>query len=391
MMTRLHEASYFATLSRDTLLLVQISFTLLSTLLLTTAAAYADALKAQKLWALGNIVCCGGMALGVATGLPLLVHGVFSYGVLGLGMALILLGLRLFCGRDLAPAWVAAIALAAMVLPWYFAVIVPDQHMRFVVTGCYFCVMLLACAATLLRNASLGDSAVAVAGFGLLALTMFVRGVYVFFHPAPTAGDVSGILNACLFAIALAQVCIAFGMTIMVLRQHAGRLKQLATIDALTGALNRAGLDLAGQRIIRRAQRDRRSVAVLLVDADHFKAINDDHGHAVGDIVLRHLSDVLAAQTRPNDMLVRLGGEEFVLVLDGMTLDAATIVAERLRHVVSEATVDGHGKPVRYTVSIGAAGSDTHGYNLMQLISKGDAAMYEAKRAGRNRVAVAMA
>ena len=389
MMTRLHEASYFATQSRDTLLLVQISFTLFSTLLLATAAAYANALKAQKLWAMGNIVCCAGMALGVATGLPLLVHGVLSYGVLGLGMALILLGLRQFCGRDLAPTWVAAIALGAMVLPWYFAVIVPDQHMRFVVTGCYFGVMLLACAATLLRNASLGDSAVAIAGFGLLALTMFVRGVYALFHPAQSADDVSGILNACLFAIALAQVGIAFGMTIMVLRQHAGRLKQLATIDALTGALNRAGLDLAGQRIIQRAQRDRRSVAVLLVDADHFKAINDVHGHAVGDVVLRHLSDVLAAQTRPNDMLVRLGGEEFVLVLDDMTLDAAAIVAERLRHVVSEATVDGHGAQVRYTVSIGAAGSDAHGYNLMQLISKGDAAMYEAKRAGRNRVAVA--
>ena len=391
MMMRLQEAGYFAAQSRETLLLVQISFTLLSTLLLTTAAVYADALKAQKLWALGNIVCCAGVALGAATGLPLLVHGVFSYGVLGLGVALVLLGLRQFCGRELAPKWIAAIAIGAMALPWYFAVIAPDQHMRFVVTGCYFCGLLLACAGTLLRGASWGDSAVAIAGFGLLALTMCVRGVYMLTHPVPSADAVSGVLNGCLFAIAMAQVCIAFGMTIMVLRQHAGRLKQLATIDALTGALNRAGLELAGQRIIRRAQRDRRSVAVLLVDADHFKNINDAHGHAVGDAVLRHLGGVLAEQTRPNDMLVRLGGEEFVLVLDGMSLDGAAAVAERLRHVVSEATVLGHGAPIRYTVSIGAAGSDAHGYNLMQLISKGDGAMYEAKRAGRNRVALAAA
>lgn len=104
-------------------------------------------------------------------------------------------------------------------------------------------------------------------------------------------------------------------------------------------------------------------------------------------MVLRHLSGLLAAQTRPSDMLVRLGGEEFVLVLDGMGLAAAVGVAERLLRVVSAATVISHGVEIRYTVSIGAADSDEYGYNLMQLISKGDAAMYQAKRAGRNRVA----
>jgi diguanylate cyclase (GGDEF)-like protein len=388
MMMQLHVIAYFASLDHATLLLLQSTLTLLSTLLLTTIAFYSDSLKAQRLWALGNIVCCAGLGIGSATSLPPVFQSVVSYGLLGLGLAIVVRGLRMYCGLELARSSMVAICVGAMVMPCYFTFVKPDQLSRFIATGYYFAALVWTCAYTLLRHAKRNDSIVSIVGFSALGLCMFTRGTYLLLNPVRDADNFNGVLNAGLFMITLSQVCIAFGMTIMVLRQHARRLKQLVTIDTLTGALNRAGLDLAGQRIVQRAERDSRCVAVLLVDADHFKKINDTYGHAAGDVVLRHLSGLLAAQTRPNDMLVRLGGEEFVLVLDGMNLDAAMGVAERLLRVVSEATVVSHNAEIRYTVSIGAAGSEAYGYNLMQLISKSDAAMYAAKRAGRNRVAM---
>jgi diguanylate cyclase (GGDEF)-like protein len=135
-----------------------------------------------------------------------------------------------------------------------------------------------------------------------------------------------------------------------------------------------------------RALRGGRSLAVVMIDVDHFKVINDSHGHLVGDEVLRHLSSLLRLELRPHDVLARFGGEEFVLVLDGLDLPDALRLAERLRDRI-ELTVASMGDvTVRLTASLGVACSDQHGYDLIQLISAGDAALYEAKRAGRNRV-----
>ncbi|APW44932.1 GGDEF domain-containing protein [Rhodoferax saidenbachensis] len=367
-------------------MLVQIAFTLLTTGLLISAALYTDSLKEQRLWAMGNIASCLGLALGAATGLPDLVHACLSYGVMGLGLALILRGLRIFGRQELGIGWMVGIVLVPLAVTAYFTLVQPSLPARLALTGMYFGVLNWVCAATLLRHGNGHGVSVTVVGFVALGVSLFVRGGYLLVNPQASDQAAMEIMNFTLFVIPLGQVCVMFGLILMVVRRYAERLRMLSTIDALTGALNRAALELQGQRIMQRARQGLRSVAVVMIDADHFKQINDSFGHPVGDEVLRHLSVLLMGQLRPNDLLARYGGEEFVLVLDGLNSTSAVNVAERLRQLVEQATVTAEGQSVRYTVSMGVTSSGIHGYNLMQLISAADAAMYEAKRAGRNRV-----
>jgi diguanylate cyclase (GGDEF)-like protein len=127
-----------------------------------------------------------------------------------------------------------------------------------------------------------------------------------------------------------------------------------------------------------------------MIDIDHFKRINDSHGHAVGDQVLRHASRVLAAGLRERDRLGRVGGEEFVAVLPGATLAQARQVAERMRNAVDAARLIGPSGEVRFTVSIGVACAQV-AESADGLLERADAALYAAKNGGRNAVVIAEA
>ncbi len=159
------------------------------------------------------------------------------------------------------------------------------------------------------------------------------------------------------------------------------RLADLALVDPLTGALNRAGLD-AFETTTARAE----SRAVLLVDLDHFKAINDRHGHPAGDEVLRRFVAIARETLRPGDAVARLGGEEFVLLLCAADRESAMSHAEMLRALVERRPVDWNGVPVAATVSIGVA-AIARGEALPSAIERADHALYLAKTAGRNRIA----
>jgi diguanylate cyclase (GGDEF)-like protein len=125
-----------------------------------------------------------------------------------------------------------------------------------------------------------------------------------------------------------------------------------------------------------------------MVDADYFKIINDTYGHPVGDQVLIHLASMLTAQVRPGDLVIRYGGEEFVLMLDGSNLETAVRVADRLRGLIEDSHVSTESGDIRYQVSIGVSCTDKTGYALSQLLIDADAALYRAKQEGRNRVCV---
>lgn len=377
-------------LDPETLLLVQVSFTLLTTILLVSAALYSDSSMEQRLWASGNVASCLGLALGAWTRMPLAVHGVLSYGLMALGLAWVLQGLLQFFRRDLHWRWVVAIAVIGMLLPGYFAFVQPSLLARLVVTGLYFALLNGACVYALLRHGSGPSMWPAAVGFGALCVVMLVRAFYLAAGPA-SEEQVTRVMSASLFAVPLAQVCILFGLIMMVARRYAVRLRQLSALDGLTGALNRGAFEVQGQRILQRAAQAGRSVTVAMVDADHFKRINDTHGHLVGDEVLRQLVTLLSTQLRPADLLARYGGEEFVLVLDGLRLEDAVKVAERLRLLVQQQVVSVEKVSVSCTVSMGLACSDQHGHALTALVAAGDAALYAAKATGRNRVTTAPA
>ncbi len=171
------------------------------------------------------------------------------------------------------------------------------------------------------------------------------------------------------------------------LRRDLDRSLELAVTDSLTGLRNRlyARRHLEG---VLRAQ----AAAVLMVDVDHFKALNDGHGHAAGDVALREVAARLRAQMRAADVVARWGGEEFLVVMVGAGADEAIAAAERLRAAIAEAPVAyGRGdESLGLTVSIGVAAGE-RGSEVDALVQAADAALYRAKHAGRDRVATALA
>jgi diguanylate cyclase (GGDEF)-like protein len=167
--------------------------------------------------------------------------------------------------------------------------------------------------------------------------------------------------------------------------------RQLAMTDALTGAYNRRYFMRHLHRELKRSLRFGGDVSLLLLDVDHFKRINDTHGHAVGDTVLRRLNlQIAACLRRDTDWCARIGGEEFVVVLEGTNLPAARLCAEKLRRAIADAPIDTSAGPVSITVSIGISGLgeavDRRSATVQSLMQQADANLYTSKANGRNRI-----
>ncbi len=167
--------------------------------------------------------------------------------------------------------------------------------------------------------------------------------------------------------------------------RHQREIERLAYFDGVTGLPNRTLLaDRAGQAL-RLAQRSGTQAALLLLDIDRFKTINDSLGHAVGDQVLKHISRRLLGALRDSDTLARLGGDEFVVLLSGCSAEDAMLVANKLRAALeAPIPLDGSHARVQMTASIGVCAFPKDGQDLDQLLKNADIAMYEAKRAGRD-------
>ena len=166
-------------------------------------------------------------------------------------------------------------------------------------------------------------------------------------------------------------------------------LRRLATTDSLTGLLVRRQLFELGVREIERARRNAAPLALIVLDIDHFKSINDTFGHAIGDEVLKTFSGVFCDSLRTVDIVCRFGGEEFVAILPGAGAQAALEVAERLRRNVEAGSLALDAMEIRYTISIGLAVLEDGDTQLNQLIKRADDALYQAKKSGRNRVVLA--
>lgn len=170
------------------------------------------------------------------------------------------------------------------------------------------------------------------------------------------------------------------------------QLKEQSETDYLTGLPNRRGFITKARSALAQAMRYDFDVAVLVLDIDWFKQLNDSLGHAAGDKALLVVADVVRAELREGDLAARFGGEEFVLLLSHCDRAQGLHFAERLREMVAEAQVLGTADPgVRVTVSLGIADSGQLGWGLEALLSAADAAMYQAKNAGRNRAVAASA
>jgi len=197
--------------------------------------------------------------------------------------------------------------------------------------------------------------------------------------PADTLSLVTGALLALMPAIVTALILMAMHA------RMADELRALAATDPLTRLVSRRVLFERGRPLLAAARASAQPLAAMMVDIDHFKRVNDRHGHAVGDAVLRHCARQLREGTRSDSLVARYGGEEFALLAPLAQPGDAFVAAERLRHRIAglPCRVDGIEVPV--TVSIGVA-MLRPGQTLEQLLAEADRLLYDAKRAGRNRV-----
>jgi diguanylate cyclase (GGDEF)-like protein len=199
----------------------------------------------------------------------------------------------------------------------------------------------------------------------------------------PALGSLFGYIyfESIIFALATSVLVLTL---IKERSEIAGRFA--ARVDPLTGIANRSGFIEQGERVVERCRRDRAPFTILMFDLDRFKAINDTHGHAVGDAVIRKFCDVVTAALRPTDVFGRLGGEEFAVVLPGSSIEAAFIRADRIRSAFEAKSRLIGDRQIDATVSCGLSESVNGNRTLEGALADADAALYGAKAAGRNRV-----
>jgi diguanylate cyclase (GGDEF)-like protein len=162
--------------------------------------------------------------------------------------------------------------------------------------------------------------------------------------------------------------------------------ERLACLDGLTGLNNRRNFLLLAEAEWSRFRRYGRALALLMIDIDSFKSINDRYGHDVGDVVIKAVADILQIHKRTSDVVGRMGGEEFALILPEATLDSAAIAAERLRQLVADCPLSVVGHSLSVTISVGVAVCRDDAKGIEEILKEADVALYQAKRSGRNRV-----
>jgi len=225
---------------------------------------------------------------------------------------------------------------------------------------------------------------------GIYALVFYVRTV-VQLNPqwtgrvAELARGPSGWLMACLVTTAAT----AFGFMSLSTARLRVELLWRAQVDDLTGLLNRWALKRAALREIQHCRRANLSIALVTMDLDGLKIVNDTKGHSCGDVVLQAVGGILQETVRSRDSVARMGGDEFCVLLPESSMDEALRVAERLREEISDLVIRYRGEIVQTRASLGVASSDISGLQWQSLVDDSDAALYQAKRLGKNKVVAA--
>ncbi len=370
------------------------------------ALALALALRAQppalrdsiRAWTGGiALQALGWLLIGFRGQWPDALSFVLANTAVALGYAECVRALRRFDGQRVRPLAPYLLALAVLAISIYTTWIAPDRYQRMlgnsVALAAVFALATLAALRVHLGPGRRPASHWLVAGvfaFGTGVLLVRVASLLQGGPTPPGTRFEVGAIELLLYAsTAFGPVLATFGFALMCNDHLNAELERLAAIDPLTGVHNRRSLEYLGAHAIAMAARRGRGVALLLIDADHFKRVNDEHGHDAGDAALRALVGIVRGQARDEDVLGRLGGEEFVLLLPEADEAAAVALAERVRAAVAAAPVDVGGARVALRVSIGVAAWAQGGDDWRGLLRNADRALYEAKRRGRDRVQAA--
>jgi len=322
-------------------------------------------------------------------------HGVVTkvaIGFAGMGVVLLAWAFRQLNGRRTPPWLGTLVTLAVGASLWLAACSTPAHYVLTI--GVVFALVSVGLAVDqgwlILRSARVvGSEMTLLAVAAVFALNWLVLLEHVLTVPGPYPDHwlhmPTWLTPYCGLAFALLPLAVASVVFAIVNDRLNQQLRARALSDDLTGALSRRGLRELGERMLAQQVRQPTEIAVLMIDADHFKAVNDRYGHQVGDDVLRHLTHTLREHLRDDALLARYGGEEFTVLLPVRSRLEATKVAERLREVVAASPCQSRVGPVNLTVSIGVS---YHCLNssLEEDLSRADGHLYQAKQNGRNRV-----
>ena len=348
---------------------------------------FPDAIKGLGLWGLGPLL---GMLAAVFYGM----EGVIPPGwatILGNGLALTSSGLMYFGSQrfyEQAVRWrlwagLGAVSLAGLAT---FVLVEPDYRMRVAIFTGTLTVLFGAHTRLLLLHGRGFAARFTTVVMGLQTLVFAARfGAIYWVDSADGNRFTPSLIHTAYFISFSFMVLLSLvGVLLMASERVRAEFEHLATYDPLTGALNRRVIQLAGEQELQRWKRYGQAFAVVMIDIDHFKQINDRHGHQMGDQVLRALVRAVRKPLRQTDLLGRYGGEEF-LVLQPMT-DGATALAlgERMRATVEGTPMGQIGHAC--TISIGITPVHADDADFDALISRADKAVYQAKAQGRNRV-----
>ncbi|GGC92359.1 GGDEF domain-containing protein [Halopseudomonas salina] len=368
--------------------------TLSMTLLLAVAAWHSGVQTGLRHWAVGNFALMLGLLLNVNQEL---VHPslsiVLANGLMTLGIGVTWLGIRAFKGKSQPQTWPIIAALLTMALLWVFRFEIDSFTARLGISSMILASMSLLCARELFVTAEqplrtafwLTGSIALLCGSGLI-----IRALLSLTEFAPTTAIADNALqSATLLGAMVAQIWLASGFILMTHYRTTMALHRLSERDSLTDTLNRRSLHARASEVLVKAQELQAPVTLIMMDADHFKRINDEFGHQTGDAVLCHMVSRIRQHLRTDDLLGRFGGEEFVLILPGLDTDSASQVAERIRVGLCNQPWHCESTPVNLSLSLGVACSVQQGYNFDALLGAADGALYQAKALGRNRVELA--
>jgi len=362
--------------------------------LLELAGLHVGSIRGVRQWAVANLCISLGLSLAYFYTSPTPGHNwaiVLGAMLIAAGIGLQFTGIQAF--KEERSDWriVLLVVCVALFQNLWFGVLHPDISARAIANSFLFCVIYAACARALLINIEPPlRTAYWFTGvsFVVLVVVMLVRGVVIWRSLPESYGIyVNTPLNPLSFFIAcMIQLCVTFGFLLMLNYRLITDLQNIASRDALTGALNRRCLEEEATRLKARCTRTGEILAVMMIDIDHFKSINDRYGHPVGDNVLRCLADIAHTSVRTDDYFARYGGEEFCILLPSTTEREAWELAERLRQTYAQSTLNAGEESINITVSIGVADSTSIGLEFTSLVAAADQALYRAKQEGRNRV-----
>jgi diguanylate cyclase (GGDEF)-like protein len=297
--------------------------------------------------------------------------------------------IRVFLGlteqRRILYSVVAVVALLII----YFGIFNPNYLMRVLsvsLPGAVLMAWLSYVAITHCKSNYSRASLVVAIVFGIGAVSLLARAADALFRPELEINE-SLPQQAALLVYAIVPVFASIGFLLMQTHRAYARLEQLAAVDYLTGTLNRRSFQDVANKALAGCKRTDRNASILLIDIDHFKIINDSYGHAAGDQAICRLCSIMAEALRAEDIIARMGGEEFVILLPGARLEEASQVAERLRKAIAETPIEFDAHRFFMTASVGVA--QWQDQDLELIIKQADNAMYAAKNNGRNRVELA--